>query len=168
VIAPFGNLALASPTPEDTKLYGRIQAPLDPEVVRLSPTESPSSEYRFELVLQPLVAVVSFEVLNADLHAPPAITVNEAAPLFANIQWPDLADPAYRGEARGTEASLRFQYTGWLSGQMVVPAHAMRAGLNKVMISVSEGSGPIAIRNVELQLKQNWKHFDYILTPTDR
>jgi hypothetical protein len=168
VIAPFGNLAFAPPTAEDTKLYGRIQAPLDPTPVRLSPTDAPSSEYAFELVMQPLVAVVTFEVLNADLNAPPAITVNEAAPLFANIQWPDLADPAYRGEARGVEANLRFQYTGWLTGQMVVPPNVLRTGLNKITISLSEGSGAVAIRNVELQLKQNWKHFDYILTPTDR
>ena len=41
-------------------------------------------------------------------------------------------------------------------------------GLNKVTISLSEDSGPVAIRNVQLQLKQNWKHFDYILTPATR
>ena len=167
VIAPFGNVAFAPPTIEDTKLYGRIQAALDPEPVRLSP-DSPSSDYQFELVMQPLVAIVTFEVLNADLSAPPAVIVNESAPVFANIQWPDLADPAFRGEARGAEANLRFQYTGWLSGQLVIPGNTMRTGLNKITIALSEGSGPVAIRNVELQLKQNWKHFDYILTPIDR
>jgi hypothetical protein len=168
VIAPFGNMAFAAPTTDDSKLYGRVQAALDPEPVRLSPAESPSSEYQFELVTQPLVAVVTFEVLNADLSAPPAVIVNEAAPVFVNIQWPDLADPGFRGEARGAEANLRFQYTGWLSGQIVIPGNVMRTGLNKITIALSEGSGPVAIRNVELQLKQNWKHFDYILTPTDR
>jgi hypothetical protein len=41
----------------------------------------------------------------------------------------------------------------------------MTGGLNKVTVTLSDESGSIAVRNVELQLKQNWKHFDYILTP---
>ena len=58
--------------------------------------------------------------------------------------------------------------TGWLPAQLAIPAMGLKPGLNKIVIGLSEASGPFAIRNVELQLKQNWKHFDYILTPANR
>lgn len=170
VVSPFGDAshAVAAPVGEDTKLYGRIHAALDAETIRLSADGETSASFDIDLAVQPLAAVLRFEVLNADLSSPPLVIVNEAVPLLANVQWPDLADPGYRGEARGEEANLRFQYTGWLPAQVVLPAGSVQAGLNKVTIGLSESSGPIAIRNVELQLKQNWKHFDYILTPANR
>jgi hypothetical protein len=52
--------------------------------------------------------------------------------------------------------------------QFVVPGNVLRSGINAVNISLAADSGTIAIRNVELQLKHNWKHFDYILTPASK
>ena len=168
VLDPFGNVTEPWLSLDDSKLYGRVQAALDGESIRLTIEDQPDVVYEFALSAQPLAALLTFEVLNADLTAPPAVIVNGESAVFANVHWPDLADPGYRGEARGTEAVMRFQYTGWLGAQVPIPANAVRPGLNKVTISLSQDSGPVAIRNVQLQLKQNWKHFDYILTPATR
>jgi hypothetical protein len=142
-----------------------VKATLDPGIVRLTPAEAPAGDWDFDLAAEPLVSVVTFEVLNADLTAPPVIVANDGDPAFVHIHWPDLADPAYRGEGRGAEPRMRFQYTGWLRAQAVLPAGTLKPGSNKITVSLSENSGSIGVRNVELQLKQNWKHFDYILTP---
>jgi hypothetical protein len=168
VIVPFGHTPLPPMYDEDRKLYGRIQATLDRATIRLTPEGHADEVFEIELAAQPLAAVLTFEVLNADLAAPPNVSINDSAPVPAQVHWPDLADPGYRGEARGDEANLRFQYTGWLASQLAIPATGLRPGLNKIAVSLSDTSGPIAIRNVELQLKQNWKHFDYILTPANR
>lgn len=168
VVLPFGLGAALKLSDSDQKLYGRVQANLEAESFRLSPTDQPDAVFEFDLAAQPLAALITFEVLHADLAAPPSVIINDAGPIAASVQWPDLADPGYRGESRGEEAHMRFQYTGWLSAQVMVPAGALRQGLNRVFVQLSESSGPVAIRNIELQLKQNWKHFDYILTPANR
>jgi hypothetical protein len=168
LVSPFGNTPLAPVLDDDRKLYGRVQATLDRTTIRLTPDEHADEVFELDLAAQPLAAVLNFEVLNADLASAPIVSINDAAPVPAQIHWPDLADPGYRGEARGDEAHLRFQYTGWLPAQVAIPANGLRPGLNKIVIGLSDSSGPVAIRNIELQLKQNWKHFDYILTPATR
>ncbi len=165
---PFGNLPAAQPGDEDRKLYGRIKATVDKEIVRLSRKGDTACQWQFDLAGQPLVAVVTFEVLNADLSSPPIVTANDGQPGFANVHWPDLSDPGFRGESRPLEPAMRFQFTGWLRAQFVIPGNLLRAGLNSVNIRLGDDSGSIAIRNVELQLKRNWKHFDYILTPATK
>ena len=165
---PFGNFPAAQPTDEDSKLFGRVKATVDTGTVQLSQKGDVAAQWQFDLAGTPLIAVVTFEVLNADLAAPPVVTANEGQPGFAGIQWPDLADPGFRGESRPLEPSMRFQYNGWVRAQFVIPGHLLHSGLNQIKVSLSEDSGPLAIRNVELQLKHNWKHFDYILTPAQR
>ena len=165
IAEPFGAPAPSPSATEDTKLYGRVSATLDQDIVLLSPKGVSSETWDFDLATQPLVALVTFDVLNADLTATPIVIANDGEPTSAVIHWPDLADPGFRGESRAMEPSMRFQYTGWLRAQAVIPAHLLHSGLNKVVVSLSEESGPVAVRNVSLQLKQNWKHFDYILSP---
>ncbi len=167
IVDPFGGAAPMGPEPDDRRLFGRVKALIDPGIVRFSQADGTSAQWPFELVQQPLITVVTFEVLNADLTAPPIVFANAGEPVFASVQWPDLADPGYRGEGRALEPSMRFQYTGWLKAQAVIPGHLLHSGLNKITIGMSEDSGPIAVRNVELQLKQNWKHFDYKLSPVN-
>lgn len=167
VADPFGAAAPMVPDDQDKKLFGRVKALLDRGIVRLSPQDGVSSEWQFRLAQQSLITVVTFEVLNADLTAPPVVIANDGEPVAASVQWPDLADPGFRGEGRPLEPSMRFQYTGWLKAQAVIAGHQLQGGLNKITIGLSEDSGPIAVRNVELQLKQNWKHFDYKLSPVN-
>ena len=168
VMLPFSNSLFAPILEDDRKLFGRIESSLEKAVIRLTPEGQTDEVFEIELASQPLVAKLNFEVLNADLSAPPQVSINDAPPVSAQVVWPDLADPGFRGEARGGEPNLRFQYTGWLPAQIAVPPTGLRPGLNKIVIGLSQTSGPLAIRNVELQLKQNWKHFDYILTPATR
>ena len=165
---PFGNLPAAQPGEDDAKLYGRVKATVDTGIVSLSRRGDTSGQWQFELTAQPLTAVVTFEVLNADLASPPVVTANSGEPGYASVHWPDLSDPGFRGESRPLEPAMRFQYTGWLRAQFVVPGNLLHSGQNAVNIGLGGDSGGIAIRNVELQLKYNWKHFDYILTPATK
>jgi len=165
---PFDNLPGMKPADDDRKLFGRIKATVDTGIVTLSRKTEPSAQWQFQLAGQPLTAVVTFEVLNADLTAPPVVVANDGQPAAANVHWPDLSDPAFRGESRPLEPSMRFQYTGWLRGHHVIPGHLLHSGLNQVTVALPDDSGPVAIRNVELQLKHNWKHFDYTLTPASK
>lgn len=168
VMLPFSNTLLSPLFDADNKLYGRIESNLESGVIRLASDGQADEVFEIELAAQPLVAKLNCEVLNADISSPPLVSINDAPPTPVQVVWPDLADPGYRGEARGGEPNLRFQYTGWLPAQLAIPATGLRPGMNKIVISLSETSGPIAIRKVDLQLKQNWKHFDYILTPATR
>jgi hypothetical protein len=165
---PFGNLPAANPGETDSKLYGRVKATVDPGTVRLTPGGSSIGEWLFDLAGQPLAAVVTFEVLNGDLLSPPVVVANGGQPGFASVHWPDLADPAFRGEVRSSEQGMRFQYTGWVRAHFVIPGNLLHAGSNQITVSLSEHGGPIAVRNVELQLKHNWKHLDYLLTPDNK
>ena len=165
---PFGNLPATPPAETDSKLFGRVKATVDTGVVRLSRKGEAAAQWQFGLAGQPLTAVVTFEVLNADLAAPPVVSANDGPAGYANIHWPDLADPGYRGESRPLEPAMRFQYTGWVRAQFVIPGNLLHSGQNAVTIRVGDDSSAIAVRNVELQLKHNWKHFDYILTPASK
>ena len=164
---PFGNLPATQPAEEDSKLFGRVKATLDTGIVRLTRKGEGAVQWQFDLAGQPLAAVVTFDVLNADLTASPVVSVNDGLPGYASVHFPDLADPGFRGESRPLEG-MRFQYTGWLRAQCVIPGNVLHSGQNAVNISVGEDSGTIAVRNMELQLKHNWKHFDYILTPASK
>ena len=164
---PFGNIAAAQPAEDDSKLFGRVKATVDTGIVRLSRKGEGTVQWQFGLAGQPLAAVVTFDVLNADLTAPPIVFVNDGQPGYASVHFPDLADPGFRGESRPLEG-MRFQYTGWLRAQFIIPGKVLHSGQNAVNISVGDDSGTIAVRNVELQLKHNWKHFDYILTPASK
>jgi hypothetical protein len=121
--------------------------------------------FPIQLDRQPLVAVLSFEVLHADIAEPPQVTVNGRPCGTANLSLPDLADPALRGEVRPMEADMRFRYTGWLRCQKVIPGSALRAGLNRLVLGVNRNAGSVAVRAVEVQLKHNWQNLDYTLTP---
>jgi hypothetical protein len=165
---PFDNLPGTKPKDQDQKLFGRVKATVDTGVVNLSRNGESSAQWQFQLSGQPLTAVVTFEVLHADLAAPPVVVANEGPSGAASVHWPDLSDPGYRGESRPLEPSMRFQYTGWLRAQYVIPGHLLHSGMNQVTVGLPDDSGTVAIRNVELQLKHNWKQFDYILTPASK
>ncbi len=162
----FGDLPPSRPDAFDGLLFGRVKATLELGVTKLS-SDSGERETVFliELDRQPLIAIVSFEVLHADIAEPPALSVNGRPLGPAHLFLPDLADPAYRGEARPMEADMRFRYAGWLRCQKVIPGSALRAGLNRLVLGVNRNAGSVAVRNVEVQLKHNWQNLDYTLTP---
>ena len=99
----------------------------DTGVVNLSRKGESAAQWQFQLAGQPLTAVVTFEVLNADLAAPPVVSANDGPGGFASVHWPDLSDPGFRGESRPLEPAMRFQFTGWVRAQFVIPGNLLHA-----------------------------------------
>jgi hypothetical protein len=164
-IDAFGNAAPAAPRTDDLTLYGRVRATIDPGVLKLTPAAF-NGTWEFALEAPPLLAMVTFEALNADALAPLEVIVNGRPLGPATVQMPDLADPSYLGLVRPLESDMRFRYTGWLRCQKVIPGSVLKAGANEITIQLHPESGPVAVRAVELQLKHNWKNLDYNLSPS--
>lgn len=162
----FGATEEAIPRQDDTYLFGRVRATLEPGTIKLEPGQGSNEvTYEVELDAPPLVAMVTFEILEMDIAWPPEVTVNDI-PLGAVAPiLPDLADLGYYGNRRPAERDMRFRYTGWIRCQRIIPASALRQGLNRLTFKLNRNSGPVAIRVVELQLKHHWENLDYTLTP---
>ena len=162
---PFQGAAAAQPGMNDAFLYGRVKATLDASTVKLSATDGITSTVAFELASQPLLAVVTFEILNADPSAPPQVIMNNRPLGTASLQLPDLADPAFQGEIKPLLTDMQFHYAGWLKCQKVVPGSSLQAGTNSLSIQSGDPASSVAIRAMEVQLKYNWKNLDYTLKP---
>jgi hypothetical protein len=164
----FGNLPPSKPKADDASLFGRVKATIDPGIMKLTPGIAESGSWQFQLQSPPLLALVTFEILDADATALPEVVVNNQPLGAATIHMPDLADPAYLGVVRPLDANMRFRYTGWLRAQKVIPASALQAGLNTVVIELNKESGAIAVRAVELQLKYNAPGLDFTISPSNQ
>ena len=163
---PFQILAAARKRKNDSYLYGVVNASLQgakPTV--LKPAEQTATSLRFELERQPLMAIVTYEVLGSAVDAPPSVTVNGRAQGPSTVYLPDLADPGFRGEAQEGTALLAFRYTGWLHAQKIIPGELLVAGLNDLTLGLSNGTDAVAIRSVAIQLKYDWEKLDYVLAP---
>ncbi len=164
---PFHVLASTRQQTNDSYLYGVVTASLQPaEAAVLKPASAPAATFEFQLEHQPLIAVISYEVLGAAAGAAPLISVNQHSQGQSELFLPDLADPGYRGEQTEGSSQMTFRYTGWVRAQKMVPAEMLNAGLNRLTVSLSEGSGTVAIRSLQIQLKYNWEKLDYNLAPT--
>ena len=185
---PFGEALPADVPTDDTFLFGRVRATLDPGPIRLShevqetqeapalsgsseatehaetPTDPSTVQFSFQLESEPLLALVTFEVLNADPLAPLEAWANDQPLGTITAHWPDLADPGYAGIVRPFE-KMRFHYTGWVRCQMMVPGAALRNGGNTITLRLPQEAVPVAVRAVELQLKHPWQKLDYTLAP---
>jgi hypothetical protein len=162
----FGNLPPLTTKAADFALYGRVKAVIDAGGVKLAPDAARRGTWEFSLEAPPLLAIVTYEVLNGDGLAPLECILNDRPLGASSVHWPDLADPGYLGLARPLEKDLRFLYTGWLRAQKVIPGSALRTGVNTLVLQLHPDSGPLAVRAVELQLKYNWKNLDYRLAPS--
>lgn len=161
---PFDNLPSTSNGDDDSYLFGRVRATLERGVARLTPGEPPLT-YEFELDTRPLVAVLTFEILDVDPLYPPEATIN-GRPLGAiSVHLPDLADPGFEGAVLPLEPDMRFRYAGWLRCQKIIRGSALEAGLNRLVVQSNSHSGAVAIRAVDIQLKHNWQNLHYKLVP---
>lgn len=160
----FDNLPATTPKTDDFQLFGRVKATLDTGIMTLTPGKAETGSWQFNLESAPLVAVVSFEILDADPISPPEILVNNQPLGAASIRLPDLADPAYAGITRPLDSNTHFRYTGWLHAQKAIPTTALQSGLNTIVIQLNKESGPVAVRAVELQLKYNAPGLDFTLS----
>ena len=62
---------------------------------------------------------------------------------------------------------MRFQYTGWLRAQKLLPASSFKVGNNDLIIVSGPDTPASAIRATQVQLKYLWDKSDYQLQ-TDR
>src|SRR4051812_12227219 len=164
---PFAAMAPLHAAAQDTERYGTVTAPLADETIRIGASVSQGAAFQFGLESQPLVALITFEVASPNIAAPPEVFVNGESLGPVSVSLPDLADPAYRGQTASLIRGMRFQYTGWLRAQKLVPAANLKAGTNDILITAGEGTGSSAIRATQIQLKYLWDKSDYELK-TDR
>jgi hypothetical protein len=158
---PFTPVAPLHPVGQDSERFGTVTASLADETIRIGPSVSHGAAFQFGLETPPLIALITFEVASANIASPPVVYVNGENLGPASVTLPDLADPAYRGQTTSLLRGMRFQYTGWLRAQLLVPATNLKAGTNDVLIVSGEGTSAAAIRATQIQLKYLWDKTDY-------
>lgn len=154
-IDPFGKLPDMVVGTDDSYLFGRVRAALLAPATKL-PAEEPIV-LDFQLDRAPLLAVISFEVLNVDVAEPPGVCINNRTLGPAAPRLPDLADPGYRGQVVAAQADVRFRYAGWLRCEKIIPASSLVAGINRLSLFLPRFSRPVAVRALEIQLKYPWE-----------
>ena len=152
---PFGNGEAAITGTDDVFLFGRVKATLEPGVVALGTGDNPSqaAEFDFPLDRPPLIALLTFEILNADISAPPQLSVNGTDAGDVNVTVTDLADPALTGAIEAARPDAVYRYGGWLKCQKVIPGSLLTAGTNVLLIGTPGRPAPVALRAIEVQLK---------------
>jgi hypothetical protein len=151
VIDPFDAAPAPFAPDSDRSLFGRVRSTLDASTLLLSPRSAAAAVYEFELAEVPAVAVLAFEIANADVARPPEVTANDSAPRPASLALPDLADPGVR--VIPTSSGPHARYEGWMPAQIALPAAVLRAGTNRIAIDPDARAHAVALRNVTLQLK---------------
>jgi hypothetical protein len=160
---PFMAMAPLHAATQDTERFGTVTASLADETIRIGASVSQGAAFQFGLESQPLLALVTFEVASPNITSPPEVFVNGENLGPVSVTLPDLADPAYRGQTASLLRGMRFQYTGWLRAQKLVPATNLKAGTNDILIIGGAGTPTSAIRATQIQLKYLWDKTDYEL-----
>jgi hypothetical protein len=160
---PFSAVPALHSPPEDVENFGTVTATLAAEAIRIDAQTQQNAVFQFPIEAEPLTALLTFEVANPRIDAPPEVHLNGQNIGPVAFTLPDLADPGYRGEAEPLTTDMHFTYTGWLRAQKLVPATVLKAGANELIISNGGGAGPSAIRATQIQLKYIWDKSDYLL-----
>jgi len=164
---PFAAMSPLRSPDRDREMFGTVTATLANETIRIGPSLPEGAAFQFGIEAQPLVVLLSFEAASPNIDAPPQIFINGENLGPVNLTLPDLADPGYRGENASLLRQMRFQYTGWLRAQKVLPASSLRVGDNDLIIVSGPNTPASAIRATQVQLKYLWDKSDYQLQ-TDR
>jgi hypothetical protein len=160
---PFSCVPTLHPPPEDVENFGTVIATLAAEAIRIDAQARQNAVFQFPIEAEPLTALLTFEVANPRIDAPPEVYLNGQNIGPVAFTLPDLADPGYRGESEPLTTDMHFTYTGWLRAQKLVPATALKAGTNDLVVTNGAGTGPSAIRATQIQLKYIWDKSDYLL-----
>jgi len=160
---PFSSMPSLQAPPEDVENFGTVTATLSADPIRIDGQTQQSAAFQFPIEAQPLTALLTFELANPNIDAPPEIYVNGQDIGPASLMLPDLADPGYRGEVEALSKEMHFHYTGWLRGQKIVPAAMFKIGSNDLVVATGVGNGSAAIRATQIQLKYIWDKSDYLL-----
>ena len=159
---PFSAVPALRAPPEDIENFGTVTATLAAEAIRLDVRTQQNAVFQFPIEAEPLTALLTFEIANPRIDAPPEIYVNGENIGPVAFTLPDLADPGYRGESEPLTTEMHFNYTGWIRAQKIVPATALKVGANNLVIT-NEAGGASAIRATQIQLKYIWDKSDYLL-----
>ncbi|MBA3762731.1 MAG: hypothetical protein H0X04_05220 [Chthoniobacterales bacterium] len=149
----------------DAAQFGTVTATLAPETMQIGPTVPQGAGFRFGIESQPLAALLTFELGSAQIEAPPEVYLNGEGLGPVTLSLPDLSDPGYRGEVKALVRQMRFQYTGWVRAQKLIPASSLRVGSNDLLVVGGAGTAVSAIRATQIQLKYVWEKLDYHLIP---
>jgi len=160
---PFSSVPSLHPPPEDVENFGTVTATLSADPIRINAETQESAVFQFPIEAQPLTALLTFEIVNPSIDAPPEVYVNSQDIGPVSLTLPDLADPGYRGEMEALTPQMHFRYTGWLRAQKIVPATILKVGANDLVVANALGRGSSAIRATQIQLKYVWDKSDYLL-----
>ena len=160
---PFTAMPALHAPSQDKEMFGTVTATLADETIRIGTSVSEGAAFQFGLEAQPLVVLLSFEVASPNIDAPPEVFVNGESTGAVTLTLPDLADPAYRGASTSLLRQMRFQYTGWLRAQKLLPVSSLKVGNNDIIIIGGPGTPVSAIRATQIQLKYLWDKSDYQL-----
>lgn len=160
---PFSVVPALHAPPEDIENFGTVTATLAAEAIRLDTHAQQDAAFQFPIEAEPLTALLTFEIANPRIDAPPEIHVNGQNIGPVALALPDLADPGYRGESEPLTTEMHFNYTGWLRAQKMVPATVLKVGVNDLVITNGTSTGASAIRATQIQLKYIWDKSDYLL-----
>jgi hypothetical protein len=162
---PFSAMAPLHPVDADAEKFGTVTASLANETIRIGASVSQGAAFQFGLETEPLMALLTFEVATPNIASPPEVFLNGESIGAVAISLPELADPGYRGVTPSLVRGMRFQYTGWLRAQKIVPATSLKVGTNDLLIIGGAGTPSSAIRATQIQLKYLWDKTDYQLQP---
>src|SRR5437763_13740201 len=160
---PFSSVPALHAPPEDMENFGTVTATLAADLVRIDEGAQRNAVCQFPIEAQPLTALLTFEIGNPTIDAPPEIFVNGQDIGPVSLTLPDLADPAYRGEVESLTPQMHFHYTGWLRAPKIVPPTILKVGQNDLAVANGVGSQSSAIRATQIQLKYIWDKSDYLL-----
>jgi hypothetical protein len=160
---PFSSVPNLHPPPEDVENFGTVTATLSADPIRINAETQENAAFQFPIEAQPLTALLTFEIVNPSIDAPPEVYVNSQDIGPVSLTLPDLADPGYRGEMEALTPQMHFRYTGWLRAQKIVPATILKVGANDLVVANAVGRGSSAIRATQIQLKYVWDKSDYLL-----
>jgi len=163
---PFSVVPKLHAPPEDVENFGTVTATLAPESIRLDSRTQQNAAFQFPIEAEPLTALLTFEIANPRIDAPPEVYVNGQNIGPVAFTLPDLADPGYRGESEPLTTEMHFNYTGWLRAQKLVPATVLKVGSNDLVVTNGSGTAASAIRATQIQLKYIWDKSDYLLRPS--
>jgi hypothetical protein len=160
---PFSVTPALRAPPEDLENFGTVTATLAAEAIGLDGRTQKDAVFQFPIEAEPLTALLTFEIANPRIDAPPEVYVNGQNIGPVALALPDLADPGYRGESEPLTTEMHFNYTGWLRAQKIVPATALKVGANDLIVTTGAGTAASAIRATQIQLKYIWDKSDYLL-----
>jgi hypothetical protein len=160
---PFSSMPPLHSPSEDVEHFGTVTATLAEEPIKIGTDIQESAAFQFGIEAEPLAALLTFEVANPRVDAPPEIYLNGQDIGPASLVLPELADPGYRGQMESLLKQMYFRYTGWLRAQKIVPITSLKVGTNDLIVVNGTGSGNSAIRGTQIQLKYLWDKSDYLL-----